>query len=99
MPSILWGDFYMDQILESWNLVAPAWKDFIEQISDKSLLEVTEYRNSRGDHFQNARSDILTHVINHGTHHRGQIMIYMKKRLPAIQSLDYILFLRDTTSK
>ncbi|HAC15125.1 MAG TPA: damage-inducible protein DinB [Bacteroidetes bacterium] len=43
-------------------------------ILDQSNLEsVLEYKNSRGQFFQNKVSDILFHIINHSTYHRGQI--------------------------
>ena len=44
------------------------------QILDKlNLNEVINYSNSKGQTFSNSRHDILFHVINHSTYHRGQI--------------------------
>lgn len=33
------------------------------------------YRNTRGEELGGVRSLMLAHVVNHGTHHRGQISV------------------------
>jgi uncharacterized damage-inducible protein DinB len=38
------------------------------------LTQVIVYRNSEGEVFTNTVQDLLFHVINHTTYHRGQIM-------------------------
>ena len=58
-----------------------AWKPINQQMHDASLailhsntLDVSvEYSNTKGDHFSNTIQDILFHIINHSTYHRGQI--------------------------
>lgn len=65
------------------------------QILDKfDLNETVNYSNSKGQAFSNSIRDILFHIINHSTYHRGQIATEFK-----IQGLDplvtdYIFFKR-----
>jgi hypothetical protein len=40
-----------------------------------SVAAPFSYRNTRGDPMVAIRSLMLTHVFNHGTHHRGQISV------------------------
>lgn len=61
---------------------------------ESNLDEVISYTNSLGDDYSNRISDILTHLINHGTHHRGQIAMLMREvGMEAIPS-DFIYFKR-----
>lgn len=53
------------------------------------------YTNTKGEVFENSVRDILFHVINHSTYHRGQIATDYK--LNGIQTLvtDYIFYKRE----
>jgi uncharacterized damage-inducible protein DinB len=44
-------------------------------IRDTELETIIEYSNSKGNVFKNSVRDILFHVINHSTYHRGQIAV------------------------
>lgn len=68
--------------------------DFINQQKPEDFNRSISYGNSKGKIFQNQLSDILTHIINHGTHHRAQIGQHLK--LAGLQQLpltDYIFYL------
>lgn len=56
--------------------------------------EIT-YRNSNGGGYTNTVQDILFHVFNHSTYHRGQIASLFKAEgiLPPVT--DYIILKRD----
>ena len=70
------------------------WIEFLknEQQFDRPIT----YTNSKGNRFTDSLSDILAHVINHGTHHRAQIGQQLKfagaENLP---NTDYIFYLRE----
>src|SRR5438045_465791 len=48
--------------------------DFVESSGENFLLSPLTYKNLAGEEYKNRICDILMHVINHGTHHRGQII-------------------------
>jgi len=72
------------------------WIDFINTLKPEDFSRSIQYQNSKGENFQNELSDVLAHVINHGTHHRAQAGQHLKlvglKQLPAT---DYIFYLRN----
>ncbi|MVN23305.1 DinB family protein [Mucilaginibacter arboris] len=72
------------------------WADFINQLEPVDFKNVIAYQNSKGESFENQLSDVLAHVINHGTHHRAQAGQHLKlaglKQLPVT---DYIFYLRN----
>lgn len=55
-----------------------------------SLDENISYRNSSGDAFENSVGEILIHISNHTSHHRGQLMMELRScGIPTIAT-DYI---------
>lgn len=64
----------------------------LDQTTD--LLAVLDYKTSKGAPMHNTIRDILFHVINHTTHHRGQVV--MQLRIAGIDPpmTDYIFYKR-----
>ncbi|UPT65543.1 MAG: hypothetical protein M0D57_13455 [Sphingobacteriales bacterium JAD_PAG50586_3] len=65
---------------------------FIASTDDYSA--VLEYKNSRGDAWNSTYEDILTHIANHGTYHRGQIASRLKEIGVQPPTTDYIAYSR-----
>ncbi|HKC68321.1 MAG TPA: DinB family protein [Bacteroidia bacterium] len=66
----------------------------LQILNSVDLTDVINYTNSQGQAFSNTVKDILFHVINHGTYHRGQIASQFKQH--GIEPLisDYIFYKR-----
>jgi len=65
------------------------------QILDKfDLTEIINYANSKGQTFSNSIRDILFHVINHSTYHRGQIATEFRQHGLEPLVTDYIAYKR-----
>lgn len=47
--------------------------DSMHILDHLDINTTVSYQNSKGQKFQNSISDMLFHVINHSTYHRGQI--------------------------
>jgi uncharacterized damage-inducible protein DinB len=87
-----------------WEIhAAPAMKAINEHIHQRissiladrtDLDQPVIYHNSQGDQFENEVFDILFHLVNHGTHHRGQIVRMLREGGVAPPRLDYIFFKR-----
>ena len=52
------------------------------------------YENSEGRLFTNTLKDMLFHIVNHSTNHRGQIAVEFKSNGVTPVSLDYIHYKR-----
>lgn len=73
-----------------------AFVDFVNGLNDDDLEIILTYKNIAGKEFKNTIRDILTHVMNHGTYHRGQIVTLLRQTgLTQLSSLDYITFCRE----
>ena len=65
------------------------------QILDKfDLSEMINYANSKGKTYSNSIRDILFHIINHSTYHRGQIATDFKQYGLDPLVTDYIFYKR-----
>lgn len=53
------------------------WNAFLESLTADALLEVRTHATRRGE-FRLSTHDILLHIANHGTYHRGQIATLLK---------------------
>jgi uncharacterized damage-inducible protein DinB len=55
-----------------------SWLDFIEATEsfDRELI----YNNYVGDPYINNVEQIMIHLVNHGTYHRGQIAILLRQK-------------------
>jgi uncharacterized damage-inducible protein DinB len=72
------------------------WIDFINQLNTDDFSRMINYQNSKGENFQNQLSDVLAHLINHGTHHRAQIGRHLKLAgLNQLPATDYIFYIRN----
>jgi len=64
-------------------------------ILEKFNLDASiHYTNTQGQAFSNSIRDILFHVINHSTYHRGQIASEFRQHGPGPLVTDYIVYKR-----
>jgi uncharacterized damage-inducible protein DinB len=63
-------------------------------ILHSQFVSSVSYQNMKGETFTNAIVDILFHIINHSTYHRGQIQSELKNVDISPASLDYIFYKR-----
>lgn len=93
---VLWPDWKaetFEQIILENNR---NWISFINQININDFSRTINYQNSKGENFQNQLSDIIAHLINHGTHHRAQIGQHLKVAgLNQLPATDYIFYVRN----
>lgn len=70
------------------------WNKYLADISVAGLSEIITYHNTKGVPFLNTPIDILAHVINHGTYHRGQIAQQLRQSGEIPAATDYIVYVR-----
>lgn len=70
------------------------YKNTLKIINEFNLDKAVKYSNSKGKEFTNTINDILFHIANHSTHHKGQIMADF--RISSLESIitDYIFYKR-----
>ncbi|MBC9795198.1 DinB family protein [Sinomicrobium weinanense] len=63
-------------------------------LEEKDFSEIIDYKNSKGVPFHNSIRNILFHVINHATYHRGQIAMDFRESGLEPLVTDYIYYRR-----
>lgn len=66
----------------------------IEILESYDFSKALSYKNSKGDKYTNTVKDILFHVVNHSTYHRGQIATDCKEHGITPLITDYIFYKR-----
>lgn len=83
---------------KDWNHLRLAnqqeWINYIQSLNEEDFEQILSYQTSTGIPFKTALKDIFTHLINHGTYHRGQIIQLLKEERDSVPATDFILFVR-----
>jgi uncharacterized damage-inducible protein DinB len=66
----------------------------IRILDQSDLSSSIKYTNFKGDTYTNSIKDILFHIINHSTYHRGQIATEFKQAGIEPLNTDYIFYKR-----
>lgn len=71
------------------------WQAWLADRTDAELGQVLRYASVTRGEQQRRIDDILTHVVNHGSHHRGQVTAALTAMGQEAPVLDYIYFSPD----
>ncbi|HYN06804.1 MAG TPA: DinB family protein [Vicinamibacterales bacterium] len=80
-----------------------AWRDleaqvrsFVDGLEAAAVGRPFDYRMMNGQAVRSVFWQMLQHVVNHGTYHRGQVVTMLRQLgLPAPKSTDLIMFYRE----
>jgi uncharacterized damage-inducible protein DinB len=71
------------------------WQEWIESANEVNITHVFAYQNSKKEHFKQPVYEMLLHLFNHQTLHRGQlIMMFRQLGLDKIPPTDFIVWSR-----
>jgi uncharacterized damage-inducible protein DinB len=71
------------------------WIDFITNAQERQLLHEFIYRNSKREQFKQPAFQMLLHLFNHGTYHRGQLVNMLRQLgIEKIPQTDFIFWSR-----
>ncbi len=68
--------------------------DTITILSEIDFHKLIAYTNSKGHTYTNSVQDILFHIANHFTHHRGQLISDLRQHGMEPPVTDYIFYMR-----
>lgn len=69
-------------------------QEFIIRLTQADIDGSRGYKTTEGKAYSNLLSDMLVHVVNHSSYHRGQITTLLRQSGAVPQSTDFILFIR-----
>ncbi|HWV28935.1 MAG TPA: DinB family protein [Dyadobacter sp.] len=71
------------------------WLSHLSGSQDDDFHTKLAYKNMAGDPYLDNLADVLTHIVNHSTYHRGQIINLIRELGMTPPGTDFILFARQ----
>ena len=84
------------EALDAWNQSSKLLVDYTQSLSNESLDQIIPYKRINGEALSQPVFEILAHVFNHSTYHRGQLVTMLRQvGFEDVSSTDLALFYRD----
>lgn len=74
------------------------WQEFLSGLTDASLHAPLAFKDMSGAPYSEPLVQVLQHVVNHGTYHRGQVTTMLRQLGAATVALDMLYFFREQTA-
>ncbi len=68
----------LPELREAWQAQEASMRRFVQDLTDADLQRVIAYRNLAGVPGESALWEMLAHVVNHATYHRGQVTTLLR---------------------
>ena len=62
-----------------WKKISANLKDFIDGFDESKLEEILDFKRLNGDAYSMPHYQLIAHVINHSTYHRGQLVTMLRQ--------------------
>ncbi len=87
----------LESLKSLWEDVAARMARFVSRLDGKALAKDLEYTTTEGKRHTNGLQQILQHIVNHGTYHRGQIAAMVRQVGFEPVNTDLIAFYRHSS--
>ena len=89
------ADRSLPVLQREWPAVNDRWKQWMAAQTDESVRAQITYRDLKGNEWTQTLWKLLLHVVNHGTHHRGQVSGFMRSLGHTPPPTDLLYFHRE----
>jgi uncharacterized damage-inducible protein DinB len=89
----------LDSLRRRWQEVEPPLNDYVKALRPEDLDRIIEHKTTKGVPQAAPLRQMLHHVVNHGTYHRGQIATMLRQLDATPISSDLIFFYRERAAK
>jgi uncharacterized damage-inducible protein DinB len=93
----LWGKYDVPALKRMIDEADEEWMNFVQE--NENFDRVLKYRNYVGDYFENNVQQIMIHLVNHGSYHRGQVAMLLRQKGFEPINTDYITYDRILTGQ
>jgi uncharacterized damage-inducible protein DinB len=84
------------EVILLWLKASSNLLSFVEQMDENKLTELTYYKRINGEEFEQPTYEILGHIFNHSTYHRGQLVTMLRQTgFTQVSSTDILLYYRN----
>lgn len=93
-----WELTSLEAIRRRWDAVEAERMALLEALDDAALARDVDYRNTAGVAYTSRMDEMLRHVVNHSTYHRGQVVTMLRQLGATPPATDLIAFYRERGS-
>lgn len=93
----LWKQYSLEELTKMNTEVTNRWLEFVKLTEDFNRVLV--YNNYVGDPYKNNVEQIMIHLVNHSTYHRGQVALLMRQNGLDPINTDFITYDRVITGQ
>ena len=91
----VWPESDLEQCEANAGEASRLWHEHLSLITAGDLHQSVSYKNSKGEAYTSTIEDILSHVVLHSAHHRGQIASHMRENGQTPAYTDFIHAVRQ----
>lgn len=85
----------MRDVVNGLAVQSQLWKDWVDNATDMALEHVFQYYNNKKELFKQPTWQMILHVFNHGTYHRGQLINMLRQLgVDKLPQTDFIIWSR-----
>jgi uncharacterized damage-inducible protein DinB len=85
----------MEALTTEWGSLQEKWEAWANSLTDSDLERVAEYKQRDGTPFETPVWQIVLHLVNHATLHRGQVMAMLRQLGAKPPATDLIFYYRE----
>jgi len=83
------------EVRRRWDALEAELQRFLAELTEDTVLRVVRYRNTRGDAYATPSWQMMQHVVNHSTYHRGQVTTLLRQLGAKPVATDLISYYRQ----
>jgi uncharacterized damage-inducible protein DinB len=80
---------------QQWQAEEAAMRNYVHSLTDEQLNQSIHYTSTEGKPYSNVLWQILAHVVNHGTQHRGECAALLTELGYSPGGIDMIIYYRE----
>jgi len=89
------AEFSLAHLEAEWPNLQSRWRVFLEAQTDHSVTVPVTYRALQNQQYTQPLWQIVLHIVNHATHHRGQVTGFLRALGYTPEPLDLIAYYRQ----
>jgi uncharacterized damage-inducible protein DinB len=88
-------DYDLKVLQVDWPTLYGQWLEWASGLGEANVADVISYRDMKGNPHSSPLWEIVLHVVNHGSHHRGQAAGFLRTLGHTPPPLDLIRYYRE----
>ena len=86
----LWADYSVHALKPLVEEASRLWLHYVN--TEESFDQLLKYTNFTGAYYETVIRDLMCHIVNHSTYHRGQVAVLLREKRYEPVNTDFITY-------